>query len=83
MHAQRFTQRSWLRSFAPALLPAYVCWACPCVPPPPRTDTKAGTSMGFGLQVPAILGSTTVTANMLLMNANKTRVGTFEIGVSG
>eukprot|EP00198_Chlamydomonas_reinhardtii_P006687 XP_001696023.1 predicted protein [Chlamydomonas reinhardtii] len=46
-------------------------------------DTKAGTSMGFGLQVPAILGSTTVTANMLLMNANKTRVGTFEIGWVG
>ncbi|KAG2439122.1 hypothetical protein HXX76_004490 [Chlamydomonas incerta] len=42
-----------------------------------------GTSMGFGLQVPAILGSTTVNANMLLMDANKTRVGAFEIGWAG
>lgn len=37
--------------------------------------------MGFGLQVPALLGDSMVYANMMLMDANKTRVGIFEIGV--
>ncbi|KAG2436055.1 hypothetical protein HYH02_011766 [Chlamydomonas schloesseri] len=46
-------------------------------------DSRTGTVMGFGLQVPAILGSATVNAAMLLMDANKTRVTTFELGWTG
>ncbi|PNW79689.1 hypothetical protein CHLRE_08g363100v5 [Chlamydomonas reinhardtii] len=45
--------------------------------------TKLGTVMGFGLQVPALLGDSMVYANMMLMDANKTRVGIFEIGWVG
>jgi hypothetical protein len=73
MKATKCLEGSFIGLKYPVRGALYVCSA----------DTRTGTVMGFGLQVPAILGSTTVNANMMLMDGNKTRVNTFEIGVSG